>query len=226
MTYIRRALLPAGWLFSTLAILASFASSAAGQASSPPSILTKPDCFTRLAITGIKAERPADIPAPPYPACVITEPVILTSITAHSGQIILFPDRPLLSCAMAERLARFSADVAGPLALSAHGKQIDSISTGPGYECRPRNRQAGAKMSSHGQGNAVDIMELELAGGQKIVVEKPDGAADAKFLTRLRIAACEAFNTVLGPGADPSHANHIHIDIEPRGAKGISKFCQ
>lgn len=226
MSRIQRALHTAGQLFSTLAILAAFAISATAQTSPPSSILTKPDCFTRLAITGIKAERPASMPAPPYAACVIAEPVILISITAHSGQLILFPDRPLLSCAMAERLARFSADAATPLALSAYGKEIASISTGPGYECRPRNRQAGAKISSHGQGNAVDVMLLELAGGQKIVVEKPEGTAAAKFLASFRSAACEAFNTVLGPGADASHADHIHVDTEPRGDKGVSKLCQ
>jgi hypothetical protein len=35
-----------------------------------------------------------------------------------------------------------------------------------------------------------------------------------------------AFNTVLGPGSDASHASHIHLDLEPRGAKGNAKFCQ
>lgn len=185
----------------------------------------QPDCLTRLAAFGIKTETLAALPASPYAACVITEPVILISITSPK-QVIQFPDRPLLSCTMAERLATFSMAIASPMALSAYGKPLAAISTGPGFECRPRNRQAGAKVSSHGQGNAVDVMLMELSGRRKIVVEKPVGPEMVKFLASFRIAACQAFNTVLGPGSDASHANHIHIDIEPRGKSGTAKFCQ
>ena len=187
---------------------------------------TLPACIARLAALGIKAETPATMPAPPLPACVIAEPVTLISAAPRAGEAILFPDRPLLSCAMAERLGRFSGEVASPMAVRALGKPLASIATGPGYECRPRNRVAGAKISSHGQGNAADILMMELVVGPKIVVEKPDGAVTAAFLAELRAAACDSFNTVLGPGSDPSHANHIHLDIEPRGKKGNSKFCQ
>jgi hypothetical protein len=31
--------------------------------------------------------------------------------------------------------------------------------------------------------------------------------------------------TVLGPGADAAHANHLHVDIQQRRAKS-SRFCQ
>lgn len=127
---------------------------------------------------------------------------------------------------MAERFAKFSASSAAALAISTHKSGIAALSTGPGYECRPRNRQAGAKVSSHGQGNAVDITSITLESGLNILIEKPDGEAGAQFLTALRFSACAAFNTVLGPGADAAHANHIHIDIEPRGKRGNAKFCQ
>ena len=215
MTRIRNIPLRFGLLAATLTLLAPPPS----QAASPP------DCSSRLALIGIKTEHPAALPAQPYAACIIKEPVVLISIT-NPKQTVQFPDRPLLSCAMAERLARFSMDIGSPMALSAYAKPLGSLSTGPGYECRPRNRKAGAKVSSHGQGNAVDIMRMELSGGQKIIVEKPDGAVTVTFLADFRKAACEALNTVLGPGSDPSHANHIHLDIEPRGKTGNSKFCQ
>jgi hypothetical protein len=216
MPRIRIAPHPVSFLAASLFLTLASASQAA----------ERPDCVTRLARLGIKAGRSAAIAAPAYAVCIIAEPVILISIPSRPGQAIQFPDRPLLSCAMAERLARFSADIAAPTTLNAFGKPLVSISTGPGYECRPRNRVAGAKISSHGQGNAVDILTMELSGGQTVSVEKPEGAEEVKFLAGLRAAACEAFNTVLGPGSDPSHANHIHIDIEPRGKTGNSKFCQ
>jgi hypothetical protein len=188
----------------------------------------KGDCVTRLAASGITAERSAPITTPPYPACKITGPVVLISVKDPSrpGKSVTFPDRPLLSCKMAERLANFSVASASQLAESFTGSTITSIATGPGYECRPRNRQAGAKISSHGQGNAIDISTIKLEGGRSISIEKPDGGETVKFLTAFRFSACAAFNTVLGPGSDAAHANHIHIDLEPRGKTGKSKFCQ
>lgn len=221
MIHIVCALRPAIGLTVALALCAPPARAASGA---PTPAL--PDCITRLAALGIKAEPPAAMPAPPFAACVITEPVTLISAAPRAGSQILFPDRPLLSCAMAERLGRFSVEVALPMAVSAFGKPLASVSTGPGYECRPRNRVAGAKISSHGQGNAADIVTMELSGGRKISVEKPGDPAAAAFLAKLRTAACASFNTVLGPGSDSSHASHIHIDIEPRGKKGNAKFCQ
>ena len=185
-------------------------------------------CVVRLAQGGILAE---PLPAPVKatdPACSINEPVILVSIAdpALPERRIMFPDRPVLSCAMAERFARFAGDIAAPLALGIHGKELVSIATGPGYECRARNRQPGAKLSSHGQGNAVDIAVITLWGGLKISVQKPDDALTVRFIAGLRAAACGAFNTVLGPGSDAAHADHLHLDIEARGRDGQSKLCQ
>jgi hypothetical protein len=204
----------------------------AGHASERPDptrlTASKSDCVTRLALKGVLAERPETISPPPYPACKIAESLVLISVKdmARSGNPIAFPDRPLLSCEMAERLAEFSVANAAPLARSTYKTSVASIATGPGYECRPRNRQVGAKISSHGQGNAIDIATINLDDGRVISIEKPNGVETVKFLTALRFSACAAFNTVLGPGSDDAHANHIHIDIEPRGKSGNSKFCQ
>jgi hypothetical protein len=189
---------------------------------------SKGNCIGGLTALGAVIERPAAIPASPYPACKIVDPVILISAKdpTRPGKSIIFHERPLLSCKMAARLATFSVSNAAPLAKSFLGHTITSISTGPGYECRPRNRQAGAKISSHGQGNAIDIATIKLEGGRIISIEKPDKAATIQFLTALRFSACTTFNTVLGPGADDAHANHIHLDLEPRGKTGSAKFCQ
>ena len=186
------------------------------------------DCTARLAITGIAVERAASPAKPPDAACMIVEPVVLLSVAdaALKDRRIRFPDHPTLSCAMAERFARFTSDIAAPLALGITGKELVAVSTGPGFECRPRNRQPGAKTSSHGQGNAVDTMAVELVGGRKLSVEKPDGSETIRFMAAYRAAACGIFSTVLGPGSDAAHANHIHVDIEQRGRDGRSKFCQ
>jgi hypothetical protein len=186
------------------------------------------DCATRLAKTGIAVERAAPLVKSPDAACMIVDPVALLSVAdaALKDRRIRFPDHPNLSCAMAERFARFTSEIAAPLALGIYGKELVAVSTGPGFECRPRNRQPGAKTSSHGQGNAVDTMAVELVGGRKLSVEKPDGPETVRFIAAYRAAACGIFSTVLGPGSDSAHANHIHVDIEQRGRDGRSKFCQ
>jgi hypothetical protein len=186
------------------------------------------DCTARLAKTGITIESAAQPVKPPDAACVIADPVVLVSVAdaALPERRIRFPDRPMLSCAMAERFARFASDIAAPLALGVTGKELVAVSTGPGYECRPRNRQPGAKMSSHGQGNAVDVTMAELRGGRKVSVEKQADAEDVRFIAALRVSACGAFSTVLGPGSDAAHGNHLHLDIEARGRDGRARLCQ
>jgi hypothetical protein len=185
-------------------------------------------CAARLTKAGIAVERAASPAKPPDAACMIADPVILLSVTdaARPERRIRFPDHPTLSCAMAERFARFTSDIAAPLALGIFGKELIAVSTGPGYECRPRNRQSGAKTSSHSQGDAIDTMTLELLGGRKLNVEKPNGPEVIRFMAAYRAAACGVFSTVLGPGSDAAHGNHIHVDIEQRGKDGRSKFCQ
>jgi hypothetical protein len=185
-------------------------------------------CAARLSSAGITVEGPGEMQRASDPACSIDDPVRLISVIdpALPARRIFFPDKPLLACAMAGRVARFSADIAAPLALGVFGKELAAVATGPGFECRPRNRQAGAKPSSHGRGLAVDIASIALHGGAKVIVAAPAGPLDTRFLAALRAAACGSFNTVLGPGSDAAHADHIHLDMEPRGRDGRSKFCQ
>jgi hypothetical protein len=185
-------------------------------------------CVIRLAQAGIIAEAVSTPVKAPDAACIINEPVVLASVAdpALPERRITFPDRPVLSCAMAERFARFTGDITAPLALGIYGKELVSVGTGPGYECRPRNRQSGAKLSSHGQGDAADIAMVTLWGGVKILVEKPADAEALRFISAVRAAACGAFSTVLGPGSDAAHANHLHVDLEARGRDGRSKLCQ
>ena len=50
--------------------------------------------------------------------------------------------------------------------------------------------------------------------------------ADQEFLREVFVGACRYFTTVLAPGADPFHYDHIHIDLarhDPRGERQICK---
>lgn len=207
-----------------LLILALVAGTLRVGAEPDPAVGDGMDCIRRLEQMGVAAQRVA-LPAGGDRQCAIADPVALASVAVQSRRID-FLERPLLACAMAERLARFMRDIAAPLALGVFGKELVVVATGPGYDCRPRNRQPGAKLSSHGQGLAIDIADFGLNGGRRVRIGSDADVQTAQFLAGFRAAACGAFHTVLGPGADTAHANHIHVDIEPRGRDGRSKFCQ
>jgi hypothetical protein len=46
----------------------------------------------------------------------------------------------------------------------------------------------------------------------------------AEFLKQVRKEACASFTTVLGPGSDPYHGDHFHVDALQR--KNGFRICQ
>ncbi len=183
-----------------------------------------PDCAARLAAMGVTFTRP-NRPAAADARCTIEDGVQLDQMR-DGGVTLRWPDRPILACEMAERFAGFTRDAVRPMARSMMGAELVALGTGNGFECRPRNRQAGAKLSAHGQGLAVDIAWFELEGRRQVSVETPVSDAERRFLAAVRKAACGWFTTVLGPGSDAAHANHLHFDAERRGRDGQSRLCQ
>jgi len=126
----------------------------------------------------------------------------------------------ILRCAMAESFAAWVRDEASDH-IAALGDALRTVDTLGSYECRGRNSVADAKLSEHGKGNAIDVRALVLAGGRHI--DLTDEAVSKPLRDNLRDSACHRFTTVLGPGADSYHSNHIHLDIlERRGAR----ICQ
>jgi len=160
--------------------------------------------------------------------CTIVDPIIVTAIhpVVEGDPVIALPDAPLISCAMAEAFGTYVQDIAAPLAKGTFGVPLAEIGTGPGFECRTRNHVAGAKVSAHAQGDAIDIAAITLGDRTAIKIDAPADERARRFLFALRAAGCGAFSTVLGPGSDAFHATHFHFDIEARGRDGKSKFCQ
>jgi hypothetical protein len=123
---------------------------------------------------------------------------------------------------MAEAAARFMAATVQPTAKAEFGADLKSINQASAFVCRPRHGTR--KLSEHAFGNALDIASFTLTDGKKIEIGPTRPEKDAKFLDAVRKAACGPFKTVLGPGADPDHALHFHLDLEPRRHGGT--FCQ
>ena len=119
-----------------------------------------------------KAEQPqAKAPDGSDSACVIDNPVTLDAILALDGaRRISITGTPLLSCAYVGELTAFLRTIADPMAEGTFGAAIREVRTGPGFQCRYRNRASSGKVSAHGKGIALDIAGFELTDGRFVAV--------------------------------------------------------
>jgi Extensin-like protein C-terminus len=99
------------------------------------------------------------------------------------------------------------------------------------YSCRSVDNIAGARLSEHAFGNALDVSGFTLADGRTLEFVrdwKRTDTQEAVFLHETHAGACQYFTTVLGPGADVFHYNHIHLDLANHGATntGPRRICK
>jgi hypothetical protein len=127
----------------------------------------------------------------------------------------------VLRCPMATALAEWIRNDIAPLAAGL-GSTIANLDNFNSYECRGRNRVAGAKLSEHGRANALDLRAFKLANGRAISLT--DRAVPREVRESVLHSACTRFPTVLGPGSDGYHEDHIHIDLMER--RGNYRICQ
>ncbi len=135
-------------------------------------------------------------------------------------------DKPqILNCATAYTASQWLTDVVQPAAQANFGARVVQIDVPSAYACRPRNNVRGAKLSEHGFGNAIDVSRFTLEDGRTIdVLHGWSGSADERqFLRTVRSEACGRFSTVLGPGSDPHHRDHIHLDLQQQ--RGGGPYC-
>ena len=119
---------------------------------------------------------------------------------------------------MVSALDRWIADAVQPAALKWFGVPVVEIRQISAYSCRTMNGQRGAKISEHAFGNALDIASFTLANGHKITVKNGwRGTPEEQgFLRDVQRAACNQFTTVLAPGSNIFHYDHIHVDLMRR----------
>ncbi len=98
--------------------------------------------------------------------------------------------------------------------LTAAAGVLQRLETYDDFDCRGRNRVRGAKISEHGKGNAVDVRSLTFADGG--IIHLTDMKAPKELRVALRETVCTRFTTVLGPGSDGYHEEHIHLDLAER----------
>lgn len=154
--------------------------------------------------------------------CAVADVVRLETIMLPDASRIAVTPPAILRCGMAEAIVRWVREdvAASVLGLGAPLRSIDNYAS---YHCRGRNNIAGAQLSEHGKANALDIRSVKLADGQLVRLTDPRVAKE--FRERMRRSACNRFTTVLGPGSDGYHEDHIHVDLRERPRSRYS-MCQ
>jgi hypothetical protein len=127
----------------------------------------------------------------------------------------------ILRCAMATALADWIRTDIAPLAAGL-GSTISDLDNFDSFECRGRNRIIGARLSEHGRANALDVRALKLANGRSISLT--DRTVPRELRETVLHSVCARFSTVLGPGSDWYHEDHIHLDLMER--RGNYRICQ
>jgi hypothetical protein len=201
----------------------------------------------------IEADKPADkpaatehaepVPAPPS-ACrlALTEAIaIAPSIPDIHGvggcggedlvrlEAVVLPDQrrvalkpaAILRCTMATAIADWIRTDMAPLAASL-GSVVSDLDNFDSFECRGRNRVVGAALSEHGKANALDVRALKMANGRSIALT--DRNVPRAVRETVLHSVCARFSTVLGPGSDGYHEDHIHLDLMER--RNNYKICQ
>jgi hypothetical protein len=153
--------------------------------------------------------------------CGIADPVRLEAIILMDQSRVTINPPALLRCEMATAVSHWVRDDMAPHAARL-GSALRGIENFDSYDCRGRNRVLGAKMSEHGRGNALDIKAVKLESGAIAHLTDPHIAKAVR--DDLRKSACERFKTVLGPGSDGYHENHIHVDLAER--RSDYRMCQ
>lgn len=139
--------------------------------------------------------------------CGIAEAVRLKSVSG----ITLSP-AALIDCPTALTVNEWVTRSAIPR-LRNSGGGLASLRVVGHYSCRTRNNQAGARISEHGKGRAIDIAAFRLKDGSSLTVLK-DWNSKRGFepLREMHRDACGIFGTVLGPKSDRFHQDHFHFD--------------
>jgi hypothetical protein len=123
-----------------------------------------------------------------------------------------------LACPMVSMLDRFVSDKMQPAALRWFGQRVVEIKQISAYSCRGMNGDPYADISEHAFGNALDMAAFTFADGRKVTVKDGwHGAPEEQgFLRDIHSAACEMFTTVLAPGSNAYHYDHMHVDLKQR----------
>lgn len=152
--------------------------------------------------------------------CGAAGQITITAVKLKDGGEVVLRPAALIRCETAELFADWVREELAPATAAYSG--IAGINVAASYHCRPRNNVRGARMSEHGRANAIDVRAIVMKDGRRFGVDIPD--TPIQLLASMRKSACGYFTTVLGPGSDGYHEDHVHVDYAQR--RGGFRLCQ
>jgi hypothetical protein len=190
------------------------------QAAPTPQPAPQPSAC-RLALTEAIAIAPSIPDIRGVNGCGGEDLVRLEAIVLPDKRQVSVKPAAILRCTMATALADWIRNDIAPLAVGL-GSTVSGLDNFDSYECRGRNRIAGARLSEHGRANAIDIRAFKLANGRSISLT--DRTVPRELRETVLHSVCARFSTVLGPGSDWYHEDHIHLDLMER--RNNYRICQ
>lgn len=155
--------------------------------------------------------------------CGIAHPIVVTSL----GHGIALHPEGTMRCETALQFALWTTNVILPtLKIARPAEELAGLDQASGYVCRKRNGAQSGKISEHARGNAIDIAALRFKSGDVFQL-KPrlqDSTMDGALQRAITAAACLYFSTVLAPGSDAAHQDHLHLDLLER--RDGYRFCR
>ena len=172
-------------------------------------------CLSALGTLGVVYDEVTAVVPDDDTDCGILQPIEVSRIAPG---VALTP-AAVIRCPTALALASWVQDFLVPAAARLDGRgALTAIENGSGYICRRRNNQVDGNLSEHAFGNAFDVMGFRFEHGPAVMIEPAPAKGDLvqAFHDAVRASACLDFATVLGPGSDASHDDHLHLDIIAR----------
>ena len=145
--------------------------------------------------------------------CSTLGTVRLAALRSDSASLALSNLGPV-TCPLADTFAawaRFGVDRAAQQIL---GSALVRIETMGSYNCR--NVAGSDRRSAHATARAIDVSGFVLADGRRITVSgdwDKGSAQERRFFSAIHQSACKRFGTVLGPGYNAAHHDHLHLEM-------------
>jgi hypothetical protein len=153
--------------------------------------------------------------------CGAVDAVHLDAVILPDQSKVAVTPAGVLRCPMAEELSHWVREDVAPTATKL-GSPLRVLDNFDSYECRGRNRVRGATLSEHGRADAIDVRLFKLADGRSLTLT--DMTVDKAWRETIKASVCARFSTVLGPGSDGNHEEHIHLDLAER--RNNYKLCE
>jgi len=155
-------------------------------------------CLEELKTSHVEVE-PASMPEPPSPACTIAAPVrIMRSacLTRNS-----WTSRPIRCSTAVSPSPSLGLCVNSSRRSRGHrwAPRSFALETGPGYYCRTIDRVAGAKISPHGTGYAIDVSAILLADRRRVAVGHEAESARSPVMQTIPRAGLRMVHDHIGP---------------------------